>query len=243
MKVISIDGVVGVGKSLFAERLISILEDRGYLVVFVPENVKEWTENGTLELLYQNKLSPAYFQTIVFADKQRMIQDGIKRLNQMKSDSKNTDGPVKSVAGSILIVERMHTDTIFMKTNHVMGNVTDLEMAHYEQWSNMWNSILHVRPANLIVYINAPIDVCMARIKSRARQGEQLMSVNFQNSLHSLHEKYFETNMFQLQESNLSCGIPIIRINSLCNYKDDMHVAQTVAEPILEFIKDLYNNE
>jgi deoxyadenosine/deoxycytidine kinase len=235
MIIISIDGIIGAGKTVFAQHLVVLLKNQGFTPIFVPENVQEWADDGTLKALYAQKLSPAYFQTIVFADKQRLIRAALrKKFPNVKVNSKQ-DIPNTIV----LIVERMHSDSLFMRTNHTLNLVTDLEMKHYGHWHSLWSPMLDFLQADAIVYLKCPLSVCMKRIRERSRSGESLIDTDFQRTLSNIHDIELDKDFYEVHcfQTGKEIQIPILRISTEPDYRDNDRLIKEVTGPVISHIR------
>lgn len=226
MLIISIDGIIGVGKTVFAHALVATLEKQGFAPIFVPENVQEWEDNGTLDALYAQKLSPAYFQTIVFADKQRMLKGAMRDIRKRFGADPITDNVV-------LIVERMHSDSFFMDANRRMDRVTDLEMRHYKHWHDLFSSSNKCLQTDAILYLTCPLSVCMERIQKRSRSGESLIDHNFQKSLSEVHDAQLGQPHFHTGEGP---AIQVIPVTTDIDYREDDELTKQVMQPVVSFI-------
>ena len=95
------------------------------------------------------------------------------------------------------IVERsLLSDKIFATAQHRMGNMTQLEFETYKvMYSDAVRSI--GRCAGRI-YVKTSVETCMDRIRSRGRQGEESIDLDYLKLLDELHEKAMkmETDVF-----------------------------------------------
>lgn len=187
---ISIEGNIGSGKSLFCNYLRKHFE-RNYnkpnnkSVYFVDEPVNEWEsvkdENGNLiEHFYRNPEKYAYcFQMTAY------ISRLVKLKNILKFAKKD----------DIIIMERcVFSDyNVFASMLYNSGKINKIEFESYKLW---FDYFLKDIPKILFVYIKASPEVCKIRIQKRNRDGENDISLEYLKSCEEYHEKWFknETN-------------------------------------------------
>lgn len=156
VNIIQVDGIIGAGKSYFIEHiLVPALTDAGYRVKVIREPVDQWDD--ILPLFYADKKRWAsQFQMYALVDRIAVIKQAIQDHDQI----------------DFYISERgITSDRLFMEVLYKEGNVTEMEMIRYGKWWNQWYSHMPVCPKT-VIYLNTDIDVCMERVKSRARNGE-----------------------------------------------------------------------
>jgi len=232
MIIVSIDGIIGVGKTVFADALVATLKKQGFVPIFVPENVNEWEANGTLEASYAQKLSPAYFQTIVCADKQRLLKQALHEIRKQFGADPISDNVV-------LIAERLHSDSFFMDANRQMDLVTDLEMQHYKHWHNLWSSSNESLQADTIVHLKCPLSLCKERIRQRSRSGESLIDDNLQTALSDVHDAQLGQSRFHHVQGP---AIQVIPISTEIDYREDDELTEQVVQPVVTFIHERMNH-
>ena len=172
MKVISIEGNIGSGKST----LIELLKGSGLNCVFIPEPVNSWNEikdlSGVsiLERYYQDPEKYAFsFQMMAY----------ITRLSLINKAAK--DFP-----DSIIITERsIHTDReVFAKMLYDLGKINYIEYTIYLKWFDELNTF----PLDSIIYLKVAPEICKQHILRRNRQGEEEIKLSYLQELHDYHE-------------------------------------------------------
>lgn len=156
VNILQVDGIIGAGKSWFIENILQpALVKAGYRVKIIREPVDQWDD--ILPLFYADKKAWAsQFQMYALVDRIKVVKQAIQDHNEV----------------DFYISERgITSDRLFMEVLYKEGNVTDVEMRRYGDWWNQWYSLLPICPVT-VIYLNTNIDVCMERIKSRARNGE-----------------------------------------------------------------------
>ena len=170
MKLFSIEGNIGSGKSTVIEKLNDIPG-----AVFLPEPVDIWNEikdtNGVtiLEKYYADNERYAFsFQMMAY----------ISRLTQIRNNS-NCE---------ILITERsVLTDyNVFAKMLYDSGKIEHIEYSIYLKWFNEFSeSVLHG-----IIYVQTNPETCLKRIEKRNRKGEESIPLTYLEDCHRYHEEW-----------------------------------------------------
>lgn len=180
---ISIEGLIGAGKTTLIEQVVAALRARGKKVAYASEPVKTWEEVGALKLFYKNPPRYAYtFQTFTYITRVKQIIKACQAVPDVE----------------ILITERCpYTDrNIFMELQRAI--VTKEEMVMYDMWCDFWLDYL---PEDLregfkcgsarAIYLRPSIEACMARVTERARAGEvEGVPEEYQLQLYEAHEAY-----------------------------------------------------
>ena len=172
MKIISIEGNIGSGKST----LIKMLKKKENLI-FLPEPVDEWNKivdsNGTniLEKYYSNQKRYAFsFQMMAY----------ITRLKQLLECNASEN--------SIIITERcLYTDReIFAKMLYDSGMIEDIEYSIYLHWFDYFIKNIEI---NHFIYLRNDPEVCLQRIHIRDRKGETI-PIEYLINCHKDHENW-----------------------------------------------------
>jgi deoxyadenosine/deoxycytidine kinase len=202
MKIISIEGNIGSGKSTLIKKLRELPEfQNGF--TFLPEPVDEWNtikdSDGItiLEKYYSDQKKYAFsFQMMAY----------ISRLKQL-NDSKNS---------SIIITERcLYTDrNIFAKMLYDTGMIEDIEYSIYLKWFEYFIENLNDIK---FIYVRSDPDVCSDRITLRNRKGENI-SIEYLSNCHHYHEKWLNNEK------------ELLVLDGNENYQDDLprHWVQSI---------------
>ena len=169
--VLSIEGNIGAGKSTVLDCLREICQG----ATVVQEPVLEWQElqtdekRGLLESFYADQKTYA-FQLQMFALLTRF--QAIHECTQFND---------------IVVAERsiLSDSCVFAHTLQKNGCLTTSESAILQRWSGYFASLL---PESILIYIKTPVDVCMDRIKQRAREGEENITVAYLSQLEAEHQ-------------------------------------------------------
>lgn len=173
MKIISIEGNIGSGKST----LIKMLKNLKLNLIFLPEPVDEWNKivdsNGTniLEKYYSNQKRYAFsFQMMAY----------ITRLKQLLDCNASEN--------SVIITERcLYTDReIFAKMLYDSGMIEDIEYSIYLRWFDYFIKNIEI---NHFIYLRNDPEVCLQRIHIRDRKGETI-PIEYLINCHKYHENW-----------------------------------------------------
>ena len=178
MKIISIEGNIGSGKSTLIKKLKNLYSlTKVSNVIFLDEPVEEWNtivdSNGAtiIEKYYANQNKYAFsFQMMAF----------ITRIKQIKD--------LNSLDDTVVITERcVYTDReIFAKMLFDTGKIEDVEYSIYLRWFDYFVDSLKLYG---IIYVKSDPRVCLNRISIRDRKGENI-PLEYLTSCSNYHEKW-----------------------------------------------------
>lgn len=98
--------------------------------------------------------------------------------------------------------------SVFGRTMHRRGQLTDEEMHVYSCWAQALRhgSVLGLPSLSGIVYMRSSPNVCAQRIKVRGRPSEMSIGMDYLSELHDAHERY-------IQEQQAS-GVPVLVVDA-----------------------------
>jgi deoxyadenosine/deoxycytidine kinase len=207
MKIISIEGNIGSGKSTLIKKLKEHHEFKNYRITFLPEPVDEWNEITDsagitiLEKYYSDQKRYAFsFQMMAYISRLKQLQQSVATASE----------------NSVIITERcLYTDrNIFAKMLYDSGMIEDIEYSIYLKWFDYF-----IDKSQIInfIYVRSDPDVCSDRIVLRNRKGETI-SILYLSNCHNYHENWLnnEKNVLVLDgNKNYSSEIPIEWIESI----------------------------
>ena len=159
---VAVDGPIGVGKTSLVERLAQRLEATAAL--------DEWSQNPFLKSFYEGRAGAA-FQTELFFLLSRYKQQ--QELLQRKLFS-----PVTL------------SDCVFEKSKlFAYLNLDDSEVLLYEKLYDLLAE--NVPRPDLVVYLQAPTEVLMKRIRARGRPEEDQLSEEYLAEVNRAYNYYF----------------------------------------------------
>jgi deoxyadenosine/deoxycytidine kinase len=159
---IAVEGVIGVGKTAVVERLAERLDATTVL--------EEWSQNPFLKPFYEG-IAGAAFQAELFFLLSRYRQQ--QELTQRNLFQQYTVG-----------------DYVFEKSRlYSYLNLEDSELLIYEKlYALLTESV--PRP-DLVVYLQAPIEVLLKRIRTRGRPEESRLSEEYLAEVNRAYNHYF----------------------------------------------------
>ena len=178
MPILTIDGNVGAGKTTLLTRIREALPNAEIEL----EPVEKWMQMRTpgadkslFELYYADPVKYGFaFQIMALQTR----FDNLVKMSRADSDK-------------IVICERSFlTDyQVFARLMHTKGFISDVEMEVYKRWHEFITDL--VKPQIVgSVYLKADPEVCMGRIKKRARAGEDNIQLAYIQELHDAHESW-----------------------------------------------------
>ena len=219
VKIISIDGNIGSGKSTLMENLKSYFSNNKN-IVFLKEPVDEWEtitdENGTtiLEKFYENPLKYGFsFQIMAY----------ISRLDVIRKE-------IKKNPNAIFISERsLFTDKlVFAKMLFDAGNI---ELVNYKIYLKWFDTFADDFPVSKVIYVNTDPEMCHQRIVKRSRTGENNIPLEYLQNCHKYH-----TNMLDINSVDCVCKNQLV-----LNGNIDMYENKEQLDLWIEQINDFVN--
>ena len=204
LKLVSIDGGIGSGKSTLIEKLREKYKNNSN-IIFLKEPVDEWEnikdENGItiLENFYKNPSKYGFsFQIMAF----------ISRLKIMKE-------AVETNPNAIFISERsLFTDRfVFAKMLFDSGNIELINYTIYLSWFNTFSKDFKV---NKVIYVNTEPHVCYERIEKRSRTGESNIPLDYLQNCHKYH-----TDMLDVNSDDCVCKDQLILNGNIDIYQNE----------------------
>lgn len=182
VKIISIDGNIGSGKSTLMGELKKYFCDNKN-IVFLKEPVDEWgtvtDENGItiLEKFYENSSKYGFsFQIMAY----------ISRLDVMRKE-------IRKNPNAIFISERsLFTDKlVFAKMLFDSGNI---ELINYKIYLKWFDTFADEFPVSKVIYVNTSPEICHERIEKRSRTGESNIPLEYLQNCHKYHNDMLDVN-------------------------------------------------
>ena len=205
VKIISIEGNIGSGKSTIVQYLKKYYGDK---YIFVQEPVQEWNticdENGETILSHfyrDNKQYSFQFQMMAY----------ISRLNVLMEI-------IKKNPNAIIITERcLFTDKhVFAKMLYDTNNMTQIEYTIYNKWFSCFIDNITI---DGIIYIYTQPDICEKRIIHRNRKGEKI-PLQYLNACHEYHNNWLGKSKIPITRYNGNVDIDTNNINDIIQELD-----------------------
>lgn len=177
--IITIEGNIGAGKSVYAESLSKLLMTKDFEVIHMKEPVEDWINfNGVnfLKMFYDNTKRWAFtFQV-----------NALFTTKDMESQAVN-----HSQAKRVVIMERSSFSVLEIFCKYLNRAIFDpVETTIIEKLKFKVSEILENYENHVIIYIKSSPEVCMERIIARSRKEEiGKINLHYLQNLHELHEK------------------------------------------------------
>jgi deoxyadenosine/deoxycytidine kinase len=174
--IISIEGNIGSGKSTLMAELRQAYVNSPH-VVFLQEPVDEWNtvrdEEGRtmLEKFYANQTKYSFsFQMMAYISRLAVIRNAIRTNPRC-----------------VFISERcLHTDKyVFAKMLYDDHKIESVDYQIYNKW---FDTFIEDFSVTNIVYLKADAELCMERIKSRGRDGENAIPLAYLQACGEYHD-------------------------------------------------------
>lgn len=214
-QIVSIEGNIGAGKSTILNYLRELFGDSKQ-VCFVDEPVDMWTEirdeeGDVLSKFYANPAKYAFaFQVMAFATRVQKLRAAMR----------------ENPEATVFVCERsLEADyNIFAKMLSDDGKIESIEYQIYQQFYDAYTSeFMHAG----IIYMQAPPDTCLERVKIRARAGEDNIEHAYLQRCHNYHIDWLGTD---------SCDRNMLRID---NSADNLNIIECYGEAIKDFVNKL----
>lgn len=187
--VIHIEGNIGSGKTTFMEYLASEMPD---FANYITEPIQKWQNfcaNNLLEKIYlnpSNELMALQFQIYAM-------------LTTLQSAFFDSSKSVCIFERSMNSIEKCFIPTM---------NASNLSKTLLQEWISFikvqFSSIILPK---VIIYLRSKPVGCLKRIRHRARSGEHVITIDYLEHLHALHEEWLAKDVFKLSSN---CKIIII---------------------------------
>jgi deoxyadenosine/deoxycytidine kinase len=190
MRIYSVDGNIGAGKTTFLEAVRASL---GPTVHVVLEPVGEWMRLknaegvSLLELFYSDKKRWAYtFQNCAILTRLRAIRSAMMDLPDF----------------AVILTERsVLTDRyVFAEMLRASGDLNCLEWELYCKWFDTFAAAL---PITGIIYLTTGVGTSAGRIVTRGRSGEDHIPLDYLSALDMAHRTWIE-----------STELPVLRVST-----------------------------
>jgi len=184
-KFVSIEGNIGGGKSTLLKKMREYYENN-YTVLFVDEPVQDWEKikdsegNTMLKKFYADQKKYAFsFQMMAYISRLKKLREIIKSVS-LEPDKY-----------FIIITERsLYTDKfVFAKMLFDQGNIEDVCYQIYLEW---FNEFAKDFPITNTIYVKTEPKICYDRIHLRAREGEEIIPLDYLVQCHQYHEDFLD---------------------------------------------------
>lgn len=216
---ISVEGIIGAGKSTLIEGLSTL---NGRETTLVEEPVKEWINSGLLQKAYEK---PVVYN---FPAQCKFFTSRIQGFDKIYQNT-----PVDK---RLFVSERCaFSDVLFWNTQLELDRLDD-PMLH-GIYKDMWSTFQRLQPMpnpTLFVYLRPTLDECMRRMQERGRKEELSVDIPYQEELYRQHDDKFMSG--DTVEMPNGTRVPCIVIDSNVNFRDDPQELTKIVQKIEDCI-------
>jgi deoxyadenosine/deoxycytidine kinase len=215
--IVSIEGNIGSGKSTLLENLRKHYSNDTH-IIFLREPVDDWEKikdvdgNTMLKKFYSNQEKYSFaFQMMAYISRLKILRDTVKEISSKNNNEKY-----------VIITERsLYTDKyVFAKMLFDQGNIEDV---CYQIYLNWFDEFIKDFPINYSIYVNTEPEKCYERIHKRARDGEEVIPLQYLQECHNYHEAFLDkTNRIYMNNLTLDGNIDI--------YENELMVEEWLAK-------------
>lgn len=181
-----VEGNIGVGKTT----LLDSLEELGYNVVrefedlFEDKYIIDGKEHNILDLFYSDRKKYAFLlQTASLLSRHSNFEKAAGYLEESSSE-KEIVFVERSVLTDVMVFEAtLYEEGIINDAEH--GIYKDLAMEKIGQLDKTLESY-----SKIFIYLRATPQTCLKRIRTRNRDGEDTIDLEYLTDLHNKHEKW-----------------------------------------------------
>nr|XP_057926457.1 deoxyguanosine kinase, mitochondrial isoform X2 [Doryrhamphus excisus] len=223
LKRVSIEGNIAVGKSTFSRLLRQTCQDWAV----VSEPVSEWQniDNGT------SKETGASPQKTTFAC-----------MSRFKTQLQPPPTCLLSSPGTpVQVYERsVYSDRyIFALNMYELGCINSTEWAVYQDYhSFLVEQFGHQVELEGIIYLKAPPEKCMERLKRRGRPEEKTVQLDYLYKLHEQHQRWLVDRSTEIHFDTLK-KIPVLELDASVEFQTDPAVQENYMTQVRDFFQAL----
>ncbi|XP_010730857.3 deoxyguanosine kinase, mitochondrial isoform X1 [Larimichthys crocea] len=243
VKRVSIEGNIAVGKSTFARFLQSACSD--WEVVAEPvskwQNIESETSKGTgappqttvsnlLQMMYEDPQRWSYtFQTYSCMSRLRT------QLLPPPARLLGSEGTPVQVYERSIYSDRY----IFALNMFHLGCINSTEWTVYQDWHSLLvEQFGHQVELEGIIYLRAPPEKCMERLKHRGRDEEKGVKLEYLDKLHVQHERWLVEKSTEIHFEKLK-QIPVLQLDASVEFQSDQEVQEQIITKVKKFFDAL----
>lgn len=194
---IAVEGNIGIGKTTFLQKIRYISNAH---ITTIREPLEQWTRNNHINLLskmYSNPKKWAFiFQTVALAN---LLQNHVYTTKNKLME--------RSLGAAYHVFLRAHHDNRTLKHRESMA---------LQHWCETAAEIFPITP-DVIIYLRAAPKIALERIRTRGRNEERSITIDYINQLHSFYDDW-------LLKTNTKSRVIILNADQSCtNMLDDLN--------------------
>ncbi|GAA6109804.1 deoxyguanosine kinase, mitochondrial [Tachysurus ichikawai] len=245
VKRLSIEGNIAVGKSTFAR----LLSSAGQNWEVTPEPVSKWqnveeatsqtrppvpsfhqTATNLLQMMYEDPKRWSYtFQTFSCMSRMRtQLQPPPAQL-------------LETYDVAVQVYERsIYSDRyVFALNMFELGCINSTEWAVYQDWHSFLVEQFGPKvQLEGIIYLRAPPQTCMGRLRHRGREEEQGIQLDYLETLHKQHDNWLINKTTKVHFDHLK-NIPVLVLDGSLEFESDSEMQTKFLTEVTNFIQEL----
>nr|XP_056716681.1 deoxyguanosine kinase, mitochondrial [Euleptes europaea] len=128
---------------------------------------------------------------------------------------------------------------VFAKNLFEIGHLAEMEWIIYQDWHTFLLQAFGDRVAlHGFLYLWAPPEVCLERLRRRARPEEKEIQLRYLEQLHSQHENWLRTRSTEVHFENLR-NAPVLILDVAKDFASDTNEQRRLVGQVRTFIKSL----
>ncbi|XP_048369286.1 deoxyguanosine kinase, mitochondrial isoform X2 [Sphaerodactylus townsendi] len=128
---------------------------------------------------------------------------------------------------------------VFAKNLFEIGHLAEIEWIIYQDWHTFLLQEFGDRVAlHGFLYLRAPPEVCLERLRRRARPEEKEIQLCYLEQLHSQHENWLQTRNTEIHFENLR-NAPVLVLDVAKDFENDTKEQRRLVSQVGTFIKSL----
>jgi deoxyadenosine/deoxycytidine kinase len=189
LRILSIEGNIGAGKSTLLATLQKRYQDReDVLFILEPvdiwETVKDEYGQNMLQKFYSDPRSYSFaFQVMAFSTRLKLIRTMIEQTEELRESKIVTIVMERSLdADRAIFAQMLYDDKLMDKCEfEIYNRMAEDSLAYYRSDGIMW---LTVEP-----------EICYERVVSRAREGEQTITLDYLQKCDVYHKQWLGADL------------------------------------------------
>nr|XP_061803878.1 deoxyguanosine kinase, mitochondrial-like [Nerophis lumbriciformis] len=236
LKRVSIEGNIAVGKSTFARLLGAACPD--WEVMSEPVNKWQNIDSGTSKKTVSNLLG------MMYQDPQRWSYtfQTYSCMTRFKTQLQPAPAHLLHSQGvGMQVYERsIYSDRyIFALNMYELGCINSTEWAVYQDWHSLLVEQFGHRVAlEGIIYLKAPPEKCMERLKLRGRPEEETVTLDYLQKLHEQHQKWLVDKSTEIHFEWLK-KIPVLELDASMEFQSNPAAQNHFIKQVKDFFTAL----
>ncbi|XP_035234872.1 deoxyguanosine kinase, mitochondrial [Anguilla anguilla] len=242
VKRVSVEGNIAVGKSTFARLLQSENED--WEVVQEPVGRWQNVEGTSSQALESPQQAVSNLLQMMYQDPQRWSYtfQTFSCMSRMRTQLQPLPPHLlRPQSTPVQVFERsVYSDRyIFALNMFELGCISPTEWAVYQGWHSFLLEQFGPRlQLEGIIYLRAPPETCMHRLRKRGRQEEKEVELAYLEKLHTQHENWLVNKSTELHFEHLK-QVPVLVLDAGVEFERDVEVRERLLAQVKAFFDGL----